>query len=322
MRHLHPVRCTRSGFPLCVTVIFLRLRRSSIRYQSVRLCLEEGVPDSLGEEWRSAVLAELEVAEDELPRLSRAAVELAALVVSGEYNAVAVGDILEGDEVLKGQVIDLANSALYAASDPVESPSVAAQRIGMRGLWELAVIKVARSHVFGPVLESVLGGEQTWKSARIAGAISHRVSSAKLGANRASMLAGLILCAGAPLGHQLVQRVEKRRGSKLSSRMRRELVSRAGPALCLMLARNWSLPPAIEAAAESLAGGRNDLPPNREVQVAVFSTYLGRLLAAQGFDNLSIPLGWPSTLALEIDQRELDDIVALASTAGASAIGF
>ena len=110
-----------------------------------------------------AVLAELEAAEDELPRLSRAAVELAALVVSGEYNAVAVGDILEGDEVLKGRVIDLANSALYAASDPVESPSVAAQRIGMRGLWELAVIKVARSDVFGPVLDSVLGGEQTWK---------------------------------------------------------------------------------------------------------------------------------------------------------------
>ncbi len=286
------------------------------------LSLEEGIPRSLGQDWREAVRVELEAAEAELPQLSRAAIELAALVVSGEYNAVAVGDILEGDEVLKGQVTDLANSALYAASDPVDSPSVAAQRIGMRGLWELAVIKVARSHVFGPVLESVLGGEQTWKSARIAGAISHRVSSSKLGANRASMLAGLILCAGVPLGHQMVQRVETRQGAQLSSRMRRELVSRVGPALCVMLARNWSLPPAIEAAAESLAEGRNQLPPNREVQVAVFSTYLGRLLAAQGFDNLSIPLGWPSTLALEIDQQELDDIVALGSMAGSSSIGF
>jgi HD-like signal output (HDOD) protein len=254
--------------------------------------------------------------------LSRAAVELAALVVSGEYNAVAVGEILEGDEELKEQVLNLANSALYAASDPVESASVAAQRIGMRGLWELAVIKVARSQIFGPVLESVLGGEQTWNSARIAGAISHRVSSTKLGANRASMLAGLILCAGTPLGHQMIQRVEKRQGAELSSRMRRELVSRVGPALCLMLARNWSLPPAIEAAAAALADGRNELPANREVQVAVFSTYLGRLLAAQGFDNLSIPLVWPSTLALEIDERELGDIVSLATTSGSAAIGF
>ena len=286
------------------------------------LPLEEGVPGSLDDAWRAALLTEFEAAEDELPRLSRAAVELAALVVSGEYNAVAVGEILEGDEELKDQVLDLANSVLYAASDPVESASVAAQRIGMRGLWELAVIKVARSQVFGPVLESVLGGEQTWKSARIAGAISHRVSSTKLGANRASMLSGLILCAGVPLGHQMVQRVEKRQDGELSSRMRRELVSRVGPALCLLLARNWSLPPAIEAAAASLAGGRNELPANREVQVAVFSTYLGRLLATQGFDNLSIPLGWPSTLALEIDERELGDIVSLATTSGSAAIGL
>ncbi len=286
------------------------------------LPLEEGVPGSLDDAWRAALLTEFEAAEDELPRLSRAAVELAALVVSGEYNAVAVGEILEGDEELKDQVLDLANSVLYAASDPVESASVAAQRIGMRGLWELAVIKVARSQVFGPVLESVLGGEQTWKSARIAGAISHRVSSTKLGANRASMLSGLILCAGVPLGHQMVQRVEKRQDGELSSRMRRELVSRVGPALCLLLARNWSLPPAIEAAAASLAEGRNELPANREVQVAVFSTYLGRLLATQGFDNLSIPLGWPSTLALEIDERELGDIVSLATTSGSAAIGL
>ena len=286
------------------------------------LSLEEGVPESLDGAWRAALVTELEAAEDELPRLSRAAVELAALVVSGEYNAVAVGEILEGDEELKDQVLNLANSALYAASDPVESASVAAQRIGMRGLWELAVIKVARSQIFGPVLESVLGGEQTWNSARIAGAISHRVSSTKLGANRASMLAGLILCAGTPLGHQMIQRVEKRQGAELSSRMRRELVSRVGPALCLMLARNWSLPPAIEAAAAALADGRNELPANREVQVAVFSTYLGRLLAAQGFDNLSIPLVWPSTLALEIDERELGDIVSLATTSGSAAIGF
>lgn len=284
--------------------------------------LEENVPESLDGEWRVPLLMELEAAEDELPRLSRAAVELAALVVSGEYNAVAVGEILERDEELKEQVLNLANSALYAASDPVESASVAAQRIGMRGLWELAVIKVARSKIFGPVLDSVLGGEQTWNSARIAGLISHRVSSVKLGANRASMLAGLILCAGTPLGYQMIQRVEKRQGAELSSRMRRELVSRAGPALCHMLARNWSLPPAIEAAAAALASGRNELPADREVHVAVFSTYLGRLVAAQGFDNLSIPLLWPSTLALEIDEQELGDIVALAATSGSSAIGF
>ena len=286
------------------------------------LCEVVDVPPSLDEEWRQAVLKEMQAAEEELPRLSKAAVELAALVVSGEYNAAAVGEVLDGDEDLRGQVFDLANSALYAASAPVESASAAAQRIGMRCLWELAVIKVARSRIFGPVLESVLGGEQVWKSARIAGAISHRVSSTKLGANRASMLAGLILGAGTPLGHQLVGRVEARVGRRLSSRMRRELVSRVGPALCLMLARNWSLPPAIETAARTFADGRNELPEDREVQVAVFSAYLARLLSAQGFDNLSIPLAWPSALALEIDRGELDDLVALASGVGSSNFGF
>jgi len=288
----------------------------------VKPCLEVEIPASLGDDWRAAILVELDAAEYELPRLSPAAVELAALVVSGEYNAVAVGEILEGDAGLKRQVLDLANSALYAGSDPVESSSSAAQRIGMRGLWELAVIKVARSQIFGPVLESVLGRDRSWRSACIAGAISHRLSTAKLGSNRASMLAGLILSAGTPLGHQLIRRVEARQGDQLSSGMRRELVSRVGPALCLMLARNWSLSPAIEAAAESLVHGRNELPRSREVQVAVFSTYLGRLLAAEGFDNLAIPRSWPSALALEIDERELGDIVALASSAGSASFVF
>ena len=91
-------------------------------------CLEVEIPASLGDDWRAAILVELDAAEYELPRLSPAAVELAALVVSGEYNAVAVGEILEGDAGLKRQVLDLANSALYAGSDPVESSSSAAQR--------------------------------------------------------------------------------------------------------------------------------------------------------------------------------------------------
>ena len=58
------------------------------------------IPYSLDRSWRRAIRAELDAAEEELPRLSKAAFELAALVMSGEYDVVAVGKILESDEEL------------------------------------------------------------------------------------------------------------------------------------------------------------------------------------------------------------------------------
>ena len=155
-----------------------------------------------------------------------------------------------------------------------------------------------------------------------AGVIAHRVSSDRLGANRASLLGGLILSSGPPLGFQFLQRVEARQGKRLTERVRAEPLRRVGPILCVLLAQVWPLSPTILAAAKSMANWPQEVPPAPDVQVAVFSAYLGRLLSAPGFDNLSIPLGWPSTLALEIDQGELDDIVALASMAGSSSIGF
>ena len=282
------------------------------------LSLEEGVPESLAGAWRAALVTALEAAEDELPRLSRAAVELAALVVSGEYNAVAVGEILEGDEELKEQVLNLANSALYAASDPVESASVAAQRIGMRALFELAVIKVARTKIFGPVLKDMLGGKKAWQVACNAGVISHRVSSAKLGSSRASLLGGLILSSGPPLGFQLIQRVEARQGRPLSERLRSELVRRIGPVLCVLLARNWPLPPSILSAAKSMANWPHDTPPAADVQVAVFSAYLGRLLSAPGFENLSIPVSWPVARALRVDRRQVQELADLVTSGSVS----
>lgn len=272
------------------------------------------IPYSLDRSWQRAIRAELDAAEEELPRLSKAAFELAALVMSGEYDVVAVGKILESDEELSRHVLALANSPLYAAIATVESASVAAQRIGMRALFELAVIKVARTKIFGPVLKDMLGGKKAWRVACNAGVISHRVSTAKLGSSRASLLGGLILSSGPPLGFQLVQRVEARKGRQLSDRLRGELVRRVGPVLCVLLARIWPLPPSILSAAKSMANWPHDTPPAADVQVAVFSAYLGRLLSAPGFENLSIPVSWPVARALRVDRRQVQELADLVTS--------
>ncbi len=266
------------------------------------------IPRSLDANWQRAIRAELDAAEEELPRLSRSAFELAAILMSGEYDTVAVGEILERDNELSQQVLALANSPLYAAVSTVESATVAAQRIGMRVLFELAVIKVARTKIFGPVLNEMLGGRRAWRVACNSGVIAHRVSSDQLGTNRASLLGGLILASGPPLGFQLVQRVEAREGRKLPERVRAELLRRIGPALCVLLARIWPLSPSILAAAKSMANWPQEVPPSPEVQVPVFSALLGRLLTAEGFDNLSIPAGWPVARALKVDRGKVQEL--------------
>lgn len=284
--------------------------------QDVRL------PIGLDPAWTAALLDELELAEKGLPELSPAALELAELAVSGEYDAEVVGAVLERDENLRSQVLRLANSAVYAAETRIESTSVAAQRIGMRALWEIAVIDVARLKVFGPVLGQVLSGSRMWSIARLAGAISHRLSAAKLGRNKASILAGLILCVGPPLAHQLIRRVEERTGEPLQSRVRREVSNRVAPSLGVMLVRAWSLSESIVTAASSFADGRGELPADREAQVAVFSVSLARYLTARGTDALHLPLRWPTAVALEITESELGEYVDAAASADDNPLAF
>jgi HD-like signal output (HDOD) protein len=274
------------------------------------------IPRSLNADWREAIHAELNAAEEELPRLSKAAFELAALVVSGEYDAEVIGEILDNDEELSQQVLALANSSLYAAVTTVESATVAAQRIGMRALFDLAVIKVARTKIFGPVLKEMLGGKKAWEVACNAGVISHRISATKLGSSRASLLGGLILSSGPPLGFQLIQRVEARLDKRLSQRMRSELIRRVGPALCVLLVGNWPLPASILSAAKSIANWPHETPPAPDVQVAIFSAYLGRLISATGFDNLSIPAAWPVAKALNVDREQVKQLANLVGSGG------
>lgn len=267
------------------------------------------LPVGLEQAWINELTEEIAIAEQELPILSATALELAELAVSGEYNAEVVGSVLERDEILRDQVLRLANSAIYAGEQPIESTAAAAQRIGMRALWEIAVIDVARLKVFGPVLGQVLGGAKMWTLARLAGAVSHRLSAAKIGQNRASILSGLILCVGPPLAHQLIRRVEERARQTLPSRLRREVSNRLGPQLGVMLARVWGLNEAITMAADSFADGQGALPDNREAQVAVFSVSLARYVTARGPEALSIPLRWPAAKALGIDEIELRQLV-------------
>ncbi len=288
----------------------------------MNLLEEVRLPVGLDPGWTAALVSELETAERELPSLSVAALELAELAVSGEYDAEVVGAVLERDEKLRSQVLRMANSAIYAAESHIDSTAVAAQRIGMRALWEIAVVDVARLQVFGPVLGQVLGGSKMWTLARLAGAISHRLSASKLGKSKASILAGLILCVGPPLAHQLIRRVEERARQTLASRVRREVTNRLAPKLGVMLVEAWSLSDSIATAASSFADGRGELPEDREAQVAVFSVSLARYVTARGTDSLNICLRWPTAVALEIAADELDQIVTAATSIDDNPIGF
>lgn len=288
----------------------------------MRLLDDVQLPVGLAPDWRRALAEELEVAEEALPSLSPAALELAELAVSGEYDATIVGAVLERDANLRDQVLRLANSAMYVGERRIEDTATAAQRIGMRALWEIAVIDVARIKVFGPVLGQVLGGSQMWSIARLAGTISLRLSAARLGKNRASILAGLILCVGPPLSHQLIRRVEERVGARLPSRLRREVSNRLAPSLGVSLVRAWSLSESIVHAATTFADGRGELPADTESQIAVFSVSLSRFVTARGRESLELPLEWPTARALSVTEDEIRAIVFSATEPGASPLAL
>lgn len=284
----------------------------------MRMLDEARLPVGLTPDWRQALVEELEVAESALPSLSSAALELAELAVSGEYDASIVGVVLERDANLRDQVLRLANSAMYVGERRIHDTATAAQRIGMRALWEIAVIDVARIKVFGPVLGQVLGGSQMWSIARLAGGISLRLSAARLGRNRASILAGLILCVGPPLSHQLIRRVEECVGAPLPSRLRREVSNRLAPPLSVALIEAWSLSDSIVHAAATFADGRGELPSDTESQIAVFSASLARYVTARGKGSLAVPLEWPTARALGVTEDEVRAIVLGATEMGES----
>ncbi len=277
-------------------------------HQDIRL------PVGLEPAWSADFLAELKAADSGLPRLSAAALELAALAGTGEYDAKVVGQILERDDKLRAQVIQLANSVVYGGETRITETADAAQRIGMRALYEMAVVEVARVKVFGPALGNVLGGSKMWSVARLGGAISHLLSAKKLGRAHASILSGLILNVGPPLAHQMIRRVEEQHGMTIPSRVRRELSHRVAPSLSVALVEAWSLSKAISIAARALADGRCELPDEIEAQIAVFSVSLARYLKAGGTRSLSIPMRWPAAIALGLTMHELKEIVEAADS--------
>lgn len=279
----------------------------------MKLLQDIRLPVGLDPEWSEAFLAEMKAADKGLPKLSAAALELAALAVSGEYDARIVGQILERDEKLREQVLRLANSAVYGGETRIEDTAAASQRIGMRALYEIAVVDVARVRVFGPALGNVLGGTKMWSIAKTAGAYSHSISGRKLGTARASILSGLILNVGPPLAHQIIRRVEEKQGGTVPSRIRRELSRRVAPLLSVALVEAWELSPAIAAAAHALADGRGEMPEDPEAQIAVFSVSLARYLNAGGAMSLSIPIRWPTAKALGLTEHELQEIIAAAA---------
>ncbi|MEM9801631.1 MAG: HDOD domain-containing protein [Planctomycetota bacterium] len=291
---------------------------------SMGMKLLDGIrlPIGLSREAAEALVDELEYAEEHLPRLGPTAIELAELAMSGEFDATVVGAVLERDGRLRDQVLRLANSAAYAPVVPIESSAGAAQRIGLRALWEIAVVDVARAEVFGPVIGQVLGGDRMWTIARTAGVISHRLSAARLGERRASVLAGVILCSGPPLAHQVARRVERRIGAALSPRVRRELSNRTGPALASALVRAWSLSPSIEEAARTFADGRGELPADSEAQIAVFAVTMARYASVRATDDLSLPLRGPTASTLGITHDELRDILDAATRASEDDLPF
>ncbi len=65
-----------------------------------------------------------------------------------------------------------------------------------------------------------------------------------------------------------------------------------------------------------MANWPQDVPPAPDVQVAVFSAYLGRLLSAPGFGNLSIPAGWPVARALEVNDDKIEELSELVGSGG------
>jgi HD-like signal output (HDOD) protein len=181
----------------------------------------------------------------EVPMLPEVASKAIRLANDPESDAARLAKLIQSDQMLAGQVMRIANSALYTPGSSLVSLQQAIARLGMKTIADIALAASVNAKMFNaPGYERHIQVELQFSL--MAGLWAKEVARACRRNVEASFLAGLLHDIGRPVCIQLVIETAKRCQVEISASMMMELEQHFQRSLGITVVHQWDMPTLVK----------------------------------------------------------------------------
>lgn len=247
--------------------------------------------------------------ELELPVLPEAAARVVALCDDDDADAHALESVLERDPSLTACVLKVANSSMYASTEPIVSLQHAISRLGMATLRNLALTASLRMQVF-----NVPGHTATiadiWEHCAVAGVFAREIARKQRRNVEAAFLCGLVHDVGRPIVLQTALRLPRAHGVLNEAQLAWAMDAyhaRVGA----RLVNAWRLPEWAAAAVEHHHDPDRAAPFEEQARVTRLSDLLAHWALQVGSEPIDFPADDPVVAALNLYPDDLDALLEL-----------
>lgn len=212
-------------------------------------------------ELRRELVRKIETCELELPVLPDVASRVLSLCQDPDSEPRALGDLIQRDPALAGNVLRIANSAAYAPREPIVSLQQAISRLGMTTMGDIAI--AAAINAKGPGIKGRETELRTLRAhAAATGVWSREVARHRRRNVEAAFLTGLLHDVGHPIVLKTVLDLAK--NVEIDEETIQGFVHEFHASVGARLIERWKLPHWIAAAIDghhdlSRAGEHSDL---------------------------------------------------------------
>ncbi len=157
----------------------------------------------------------LEGAELELPLLPDAATQVVSACFDEDCDVKRIAGMVEHDPSLAGNVLHIANSALYGAREPIVTLSQAIARLGLRTLCDITLSVALQGRVFtgGKRADAV---RKLWEHSSMAALWSREISRMRRRNVESAFLIGLLHDVGKPVVIEQADRLAAECGTEIA----------------------------------------------------------------------------------------------------------
>ena len=145
-----------------------------------------------------ALVRRIESDELELPLLPEVPARLLSMTAGDDCDARSLAELIHRDQALAGNILRLANSALYLPTTPIVSLQQAVTRLGMKKIREMALLISCGSRVFQvPGCEDIV--RTLFEHAIAAAAFAQEIARSRRWNVEEAFLCGLLHDVGRPI---------------------------------------------------------------------------------------------------------------------------
>lgn len=235
--------------------------------------------DPVARRVREQIEADVRAAALEIPRLPHVAAPILEFVNNPRISNQEVLRYIRMDPVLSGRILETANSAVFAGSQPIASLQMAILRLGLRKVSEIALelsdeMKVYHGRKRGVLLDRL------WKfSLGTAFACESLAQFTPREAREGAFLTGLFHAVASPAIVGAISRLERRSGGIPPQSDERVLgiMNFLSTELTIQVLQSWYLPKEIQDSIRLQGAKARDRRGNPLAQLLV----CGKLLAAE-----------------------------------------